>query len=173
MVPVLPLDIHTLVIEWVYKASQYTAVDHRTLRICALVCRAWTSIAQRLLFRTLPYPDFSDGHGDTSPPVLSLLRTIRASPRLAEHVTAVNLKLCRPRVYPSDGVNRVALLELCPNVKCINILGDIWGDTLDAYEARLRALPILPTFLSIKGWYTEVARIVHIWPSLPSRWTCF
>ncbi|KAI0041762.1 hypothetical protein FA95DRAFT_653484 [Auriscalpium vulgare] len=69
-----------MVIEWVYRSSQHAIIDYHTLLVCALVCRAWTPIAQRLLFRRIPEYYFPTSN------ITLLPRTLRASPHLASHV---------------------------------------------------------------------------------------
>ncbi|KAI0040252.1 hypothetical protein FA95DRAFT_1611947 [Auriscalpium vulgare] len=49
----LPHDVHVEIIKWVYRNSQHVDIDYRTLSACSLVCKIWTTPAQRLLFRCI------------------------------------------------------------------------------------------------------------------------
>ncbi|KAI0039313.1 hypothetical protein FA95DRAFT_1035792 [Auriscalpium vulgare] len=78
MMSQLPFDLHVLFIEWVYRHSQADMTDYATLAACALVCRAWTPVAQRLLYRRLPGKFFVGKE--------RLIDTIRRNPALGTHV---------------------------------------------------------------------------------------
>ncbi|KAI0041865.1 hypothetical protein FA95DRAFT_1610664 [Auriscalpium vulgare] len=160
----LPLDIQVIIIELVYRSSQHLAVDYPTLLASALVCRAWRDIAQRLLFRRIPFPD---GNYQWKPvsTIELLLRTLRTSPHLAVHVRAIHLTLWCRRSIAEDTAN-IDLLELCPHVTGIFFAESLFVKAWDPHmEARLRAIPLRP--LSLKVWDERwlVSRILEMWPS--------
>ncbi|KAI0043019.1 hypothetical protein FA95DRAFT_503791 [Auriscalpium vulgare] len=108
---IIPLEIQLLAIEWVYRLSQHLETDYDTLLACALVCRTWRPIAQRLLFRRVPRQPRSQKRFDGSPLGFKLLvDTLRACPHLAAHVRSIYLTLDSP-----DAVD-AALLEVCPHI---------------------------------------------------------
>ncbi|KAI0040382.1 hypothetical protein FA95DRAFT_1566416 [Auriscalpium vulgare] len=159
------LDIQIIVIEWVYRSSQHatidypTPIDYPTLRACALVCRAWTPIAQRLLFRRLPQFQFNS-------PGLRLLRTLRATPHLAAYVHSITLTM-RPLFtdYKRDGDYEYAVLELCTNIVGITFRPGVLNDLR---VAHLQAMSVRPVFLSVLGDVAFVDRIINLWPSVRS-----
>ncbi|KAI0047432.1 hypothetical protein FA95DRAFT_1559150 [Auriscalpium vulgare] len=163
-----PLDVQLLIIEWIYRLSQSMYVDYATLRACALVCRAWTSTAQCLLFRRLvsPYPVFDD---HTISLILRILRTLRARPHLSAHVRSVAISLMST-VPDHSAYNisvAVALLELCPHVQGIYVQDYLnYNSIPPELEARLRAIPLQPTFLQVIGEHSFVSVLRQIWPSL-------
>ncbi|KAI0039819.1 hypothetical protein FA95DRAFT_982121 [Auriscalpium vulgare] len=170
---ILSLDVQLLAIEWVYRASQYTStIDYDTLRACALVCRAWTATAQRLLFRRISREPFYSL--DRRLPLL--VHTLRTSPHLSAHVRSIRLGpiLYSVRLGPYEFQNdhiaaetAIAMLELCPHVEGITFTalrsGPKWSTDL---EPRLRALPLHPTFLAVDGQPKLVSRVVQMWPTI-------
>ncbi|KAI0043303.1 hypothetical protein FA95DRAFT_1609501 [Auriscalpium vulgare] len=164
----LPLDVHAIVMEWVYRSSQHDCLDYRTLLACARVCRSWTPIAQRLLFRRVPYSDdrdadyfFQTSHYE------KLIRTLRANPHLATCVRCVYLNLWSGSRQTVVDETMVALLELCPAVKGVVFAREVKNTArTDALEARLRALPLRPIFLQAYGNARVLLRISELWPSV-------
>ncbi|KAI0042178.1 hypothetical protein FA95DRAFT_1564592 [Auriscalpium vulgare] len=152
-----PAEIQHTIVEWVYRSSQHDAIDYATLRACALVCRGWSPLAQRLLVRRVPC-NMRNSHRDLP----KLLRTLRANPHLAAHVRCINLVI---NAASRMGDSGLTLLELCPGVEAI-FFGEII-DTVDSVlEARLRALPLRPVHLKLFGQNTAVNRIVNLWPNV-------
>ncbi|KAI0041957.1 hypothetical protein FA95DRAFT_1564860 [Auriscalpium vulgare] len=165
------LDIQLVAVEWVYRASQHSTVDYRTLRACALVCRAWTPVAQRLLFRRIPnfYNQFESEHDSR---LYRLLRTLRSSARLAAHVCSIKLVVIEG--FDSDNHEElespaVELLELCPDVQSISIAGSMELELCPGLEERLRAIPLHPHSLDIEGKESVIPtmeRIIRMWPGV-------
>ncbi|KAI0038196.1 hypothetical protein FA95DRAFT_1613564 [Auriscalpium vulgare] len=159
----LPLEVEIAIIECVYRLSQAEAVDYATLCACALVCRAWTPIAQRLLFRRVPSAD-PDFDGRDKLPLL--MRTLRTSPHLAAAVRSIFLSVFLANAT-SDISADVELLELCPHIQNVRV-----QDLLDGYamfsalEARLRAIQLRPVALRVWGEFSFVALFLRAWPNI-------
>ncbi|KAI0041452.1 hypothetical protein FA95DRAFT_1565365, partial [Auriscalpium vulgare] len=139
----LPLDVHILIIEWVFRSSQHTTIDYTTLHACALVCRAWTPAAQRLLFRRIRCFDLRDRHCN----MRLLVRTLSISPHIAALVRYI--QIAWPDHRPDYGDVCLRLLELCPHVGGISFFS--WhrpNKPLSAeLAARLRAIQLRPVLL--------------------------
>ncbi|KAI0043086.1 hypothetical protein FA95DRAFT_1598114, partial [Auriscalpium vulgare] len=161
-----PLDIHIVVIEWVYRSSQHAAIDYPTLRACALVCRAWTPIAQRLLFRRVPVPKTKIVKLYSNI-MARFVRTLRTAPHLAAHVRSFILELEGIETKPEVLDDAMEALALCTNVDGITI-GPFDADA--GFMAHLETLPVRPSFLSLSGRYSVVDHVIQIviqiWPSL-------
>ncbi|KAI0044661.1 hypothetical protein FA95DRAFT_228614 [Auriscalpium vulgare] len=160
MQPIVPLDVQFTVIEWVYRSSQHWDVDYQTLCACAVVCKAWAPIAQRMLFRRLPTfaPLSMRGH------VHQLIHCLRANPRLASYVCSVHISFL---FSTSEEHWSLLLLDHCPQVRSItfeDVISNLSWTT--ALENRLRALPINPISLEILGDANNVMRIAPLWPSV-------
>ncbi|KAI0042168.1 hypothetical protein FA95DRAFT_610224 [Auriscalpium vulgare] len=159
----VPLDVQLVVVDWVYRSSQNFAVDYHTLRSCALVCRAWTAPAQRLLFRRVPRGGDEANYFDHAAD--RLLDTLRNAPRLASHVRFIYVAF-----EAWDTVSRerdLALLELCPHLDGISIFVNDPRDAFDStLETRLRAAQLQPVALELDAEITMVEWIVHMWPSI-------
>ncbi|KAI0039818.1 hypothetical protein FA95DRAFT_1612269 [Auriscalpium vulgare] len=148
----VPLDVQIVVIDWVYRLSQHSDIDYSTLCACALVCRAWTTPAQRLLFRRV-----SSHHA-----IAELLDTLRNAPHLAKHVRFIEVGL-----DTTQDETQLAILELCTNLDGISIYVFDKADALDAtVEARLHAAQLQPVFLELDAYHNIVESIVRLWPSI-------
>ncbi|KAI0042182.1 hypothetical protein FA95DRAFT_610973 [Auriscalpium vulgare] len=152
-----PLELQVTVVEWVYRHSQSQSdIDYITLRACALVCRAWRPIAQRLLFRRVPRQMW---HMDESRFYVSMLIDIlRTRPHLAAHVRSIYLA--------PDPVD-IALLELCPHVAGITV------DIVEDNElSRMRSLAIPQDwtqhvqYFNVIDFTDGIASIWKMWPGL-------
>ncbi|KAI0043696.1 hypothetical protein FA95DRAFT_1609143, partial [Auriscalpium vulgare] len=115
-----PLEIHIAVIEWVYRSSQHAAIDYPTLRACALVCRAWTFFAQRLLFRRVPVPKTKLMKLD-SIIMARFVGTLRTAPHLAAHVRSFIFELANSHPGPGVSDDTMEALALCTNIEGIVI----------------------------------------------------
>ncbi|KAI0044664.1 hypothetical protein FA95DRAFT_228455 [Auriscalpium vulgare] len=164
--PVIPYDIQAIVVDWVYRASQHSTVDYGTLRVCALVCRAWTPVAQRLLFRRIRVHDTRAA--DQNECLDQLLRTFRENPRLAAYVHTIEDIPLQPSKDQNDAI--LALLELCAHtVQRLSFDGWLLPPTWAApLEQRLRALSLSPVYLDLSGAVSIVDRMAQIWPSARS-----
>ncbi|KAI0039826.1 hypothetical protein FA95DRAFT_982226 [Auriscalpium vulgare] len=166
----LPLELQIKVVEWVYRASQDTEIHYATLRACALVCRAWTTTAQRLLLRRLPFPiHFST---DTHHRAVLLLRTLRERPLLAAHIISVKFDLANLDAVDLDDPCST-LLKLCPRIACIRASCSF--DTPRNYDLhvqrrslgmRLRSLALQPVVLRVAGNKESVNYLINIWPTV-------
>ncbi|KAI0045437.1 hypothetical protein FA95DRAFT_122759 [Auriscalpium vulgare] len=157
-----PLDIQIIVIELVYASCQHEAIDYCTLRACALVCRAWTPIAQRLLFRRVPVSKPMRIHPNNSK-FTRLLRTLSAAPHPASHVRSITIILGQEKSTASEDLE---VLGLCSNVEGIFIVGNFASSSsLPALAERLRTMRIRPVFLSMSGGPAVVSTLMQIWPS--------
>ncbi|KAI0041759.1 hypothetical protein FA95DRAFT_1565033, partial [Auriscalpium vulgare] len=155
----LPLEVQILIIECVYRLSQAEAVDYAALRACALVCRAWTPIAQRLLFRRVPSANLKTDNLDALP---LLLRTLRTSPHLSAAVRSARLAMCHANITAD-----VELLNLCPHIQ------NVWVEDLledysmfPALETRLCTIPLRSVALRAWGEPSFVGLFLSAWPSI-------
>ncbi|KAI0049154.1 hypothetical protein FA95DRAFT_1557268 [Auriscalpium vulgare] len=159
----LPLEAQIISIECVYRLSQAEAVDYATLCACALVCRAWTPIAQRLLFRRVPSAD-QEHDGREALPLL--LRTLRTNPHLSAAARSIFFTLCLANAT-SDISADVELLELCPHVENVMARDLLDGYTMyQALEARLHAIQLRSVALCICGEPDFVGLFLRAWPDI-------
>ncbi|KAI0039821.1 hypothetical protein FA95DRAFT_982532 [Auriscalpium vulgare] len=157
----IPFDIQAIIIEWVYRSSQHTAIDYPTLRACALVCRDWRPIAQRFLFRRVPHRS-AHWVASCGPPSLLLLHTLCDNPHLAAHVRFIHLFLS----FHGDASEtaNIALVDLCPHTEVVSC----YNYTLmpGALEERLRNVQLRPVFLRVFSDLTFVECIMQTWPNI-------
>ncbi|KAI0049162.1 hypothetical protein FA95DRAFT_1604690 [Auriscalpium vulgare] len=158
----LPLEVQILIIECVYRLSQAEAVDYATLCACALVCRAWTPIAQRLLFRRVP---FAKTYPDGRDKLPLLLRTLRTSPHLAAAVRSIFLSMFLANAT-SDISADVELLELCPHIQKVWVQDLLEDYMFSALEARLRAIQLRPVVLRVWGEPSFLGLFLSAWPNI-------
>ncbi|KAI0040113.1 hypothetical protein FA95DRAFT_926137 [Auriscalpium vulgare] len=149
MSPVLPWEIDAAILEWIYRFSQSHVVDYRTLASCALVCKSWTLIAQRLLYRRIPLVP-------TALRREQFTKSIEALPHLGTYVRAL---------FTSSFTNTelLAILPYFPHIRKLT-----FGPTqmFSATEAaQLRALGLSPTALHCSGGHIPVYQLLDIWPS--------
>ncbi|KAI0041448.1 hypothetical protein FA95DRAFT_1611009 [Auriscalpium vulgare] len=155
----LPLDVQILVIECVFRSSQHARIDYTTLHACALVCRAWTPTAQRLLFRRLRCISLDDRQCN----IQLVVDTLIIHPRLSAHVRYIQVSW--PSFPPAYASVCLRLLELCPHVEGVSFLG--WnnnnrGLTIEL-AARMRAIQLQPVLLKLLG-LTKSKAIVDMFP---------
>ncbi|KAI0045467.1 hypothetical protein FA95DRAFT_1680462 [Auriscalpium vulgare] len=158
---IVPLDVQAIIVEWVYRSSQHSSIDYPTLLACAIVCRAWTSLAQRLLFRRAPYASiyYSDPRNNAT--TTPFLRTLRAAPHLAAHVRFITLYI-HP-LYIDDNIFEV--FKLCTNGSGIYV--HISEDhRTEPFLARLATTPMRPIFVSVDGNPKFADSVINMWPSL-------
>ncbi|KAI0045439.1 hypothetical protein FA95DRAFT_1607684 [Auriscalpium vulgare] len=157
----IPLEVQIIVVEWVFRSSQHGTIDYPTLCACALVCRSWTPVAQRLLFRRVPVPKPYAEYFRIPQIVIYLLRTLRTAPHLAAHVRSV---ICSsPVEFDPDSVDYdAAVFALCTSVDRIIFMGPV----IPALVSRLPTLPVRPTSIFVSGEVSLVNRVINIWPSV-------
>ncbi|KAI0045471.1 hypothetical protein FA95DRAFT_1607707, partial [Auriscalpium vulgare] len=161
----VPLDVQFLVIEWVYRSTQDHTIDYRTLRVCALTCKAWTPIAQRLLFRRVPYGTLDFFRPDKRT-IACLLRTLRAAPHLAAHVRTflksayLNLEITWQKLE----LTALALCAYVQSVVFVDLLRT--SNVIPELYTRLEAIPIRPKFICITAEASQINRVIKIWPSV-------
>ncbi|KAI0042117.1 hypothetical protein FA95DRAFT_614579 [Auriscalpium vulgare] len=154
---IIPLDIQAIVVDWVYRLSQHEwDVDYDTLLACALVCRAWRHLAQRLLFRRVPRDPGRDNAGGPSGIAL-LLDTLHARPDLAAHVQCICLFF-----YSEPEIN-AALLEVCPHVAGLSIALDARAHIS---HKHLFAIPQRLQYVEVCGSCEDVEALLRMWPGL-------
>ncbi|KAI0046735.1 hypothetical protein FA95DRAFT_1679551 [Auriscalpium vulgare] len=139
----VPLDIQLLLIEWILRLSQSTIIDYTTLRACALVCRAWTPTAQRLLFRRIQREPLQYCHYN----IHLLVPTLCTRPHLATHVRSI--LIAWPPYPASYAADCLRLLELCPHVERISFFdSEGHGKALSAeLDAHMHAIQLRPVVL--------------------------
>ncbi|KAI0045575.1 hypothetical protein FA95DRAFT_116839 [Auriscalpium vulgare] len=155
-------EVNAEVIGWVYRDSQHAMLDRRTLSSCALVCKAWTQPAQRLLFRRI-----FDEYTSLSPKRRELLlQAVRANPRLGSYIYRVNIVLdTKPKPAAADDF--LTLLEGCPNVSALDITFTSTAYDEDSLVERLRALGLRLTYLGVHGGRPSTAKaLIDLWPDL-------
>ncbi|KAI0048087.1 hypothetical protein FA95DRAFT_1605521 [Auriscalpium vulgare] len=86
--PPVSFDIHFEILQCVYIFSQSHVVAYRTLYSCALVCREWVKLAQRLLFRHIGNR-VHRGINSEDIRTASLLQEFTASTRLCSYVRSI------------------------------------------------------------------------------------
>ncbi|KAI0047563.1 hypothetical protein FA95DRAFT_1679004 [Auriscalpium vulgare] len=150
----LPYDIYVEIIDWVYRSTQHCLrVDYRTLRACALVCKVWTSPAQRLLFRII-YPEMLKP---------ALLNALQHNALLGTHVRSIE-------AFNYGTIDKAfALLALCPSLSALSLCttGEP-SDTIILVE-RMRGLCLQLKHLDIRVDHLQCALpFVRIWPDLQS-----
>ncbi|KAI0045463.1 hypothetical protein FA95DRAFT_123746 [Auriscalpium vulgare] len=171
----VPLDVQFLVIEWVYRSSQHRRIDYRPLRMCALICKAWTPIAQRLLIRRVPNGTLETRSHDERP-IVCLLRTLRAAPHLAAHVRTF-LKSAYLNLDTDWQEQELTALALCANVQSVVFVGLLRTSNVSPeLYTRLEAIPIRPKFIRITAEASQINRVIKIWPSVRAlqvfAWSC-
>ncbi|KAI0041439.1 hypothetical protein FA95DRAFT_1611004 [Auriscalpium vulgare] len=155
----VPLDVQILIIEWVFRSSQHALIDYTTLNACALVRRAWTPTAQRLLFRRI----WCISQDDSYKILRLLVETLGIRPHLAAHVR--HIRIAWPSQPPGYGTVCLRLLELCRHVEGISFLDFIDFNyrkkALGAeFDARLRAIQLRPTLLEMIGVDKTICRTI-------------
>ncbi|KAI0046763.1 hypothetical protein FA95DRAFT_1559784 [Auriscalpium vulgare] len=156
----VPLDVQILIIEWVFRSSQPASIDYTTLHACALVCRAWTPTAQRLLFRRISCIFSDDIHF-----FRLLVSTLSIRPHLATHVRYI--RVAWPSYPPDYGDVCLRLLELCRHVEGISFFHRGHNNKPLSAEssARLRAIQLRPVFLEVLGLPIGKA-VVNMFPGV-------
>ncbi|KAI0037828.1 hypothetical protein FA95DRAFT_1366873 [Auriscalpium vulgare] len=160
----VPLDVQIMFVEWVYRLSQHDEIDYATLRVCALVCKAWTSTAQRLLLRC----PFLVSSNEVTDRAVLLLRTLRDRPSLATHILTIQIDF--GYIDETDLDNpQFTLLELCPGVQRIDVYSGfsqserLWKPALGA---RLRSIGLRPVVLCAGGDEEAIPKTIEMWPSV-------
>ncbi|KAI0043002.1 hypothetical protein FA95DRAFT_1609737 [Auriscalpium vulgare] len=151
---IIPLELQIAAVEWVYRFSQHRInVDHDTLRACALVCKAWRPIAQRLLFRRVPRIYDGIFNAAQPPAATPLIDTLRAHPHLAAHVRFL---------YLTVSYLDPALLEVCPRIERIEMA--LRAD----YKNRPHQLAIPQRVQSVAlfGENEDLTDTLKLWPGL-------
>ncbi|KAI0042355.1 hypothetical protein FA95DRAFT_584761 [Auriscalpium vulgare] len=173
---IVPLDVQMMFVEWVYRLSQHGGIDYATLRVCALVCKAWTSTAQRLLLRR-PFPLFTHFSDKVlhllllmrtlRDRTLLLIRTLRDRPSLATHILNM-INIIIPNFEEKISVDpQLTLLELCPSVQRIEIHVHFTAyRQLEALVAQLRSVGLRPVVLDVGGNEEVIHNIIDMWPSV-------
>ncbi|KAI0039608.1 hypothetical protein FA95DRAFT_1612438 [Auriscalpium vulgare] len=159
----VPLDVYSLIIEWAFRSSQHArSINPSTLRACALVCRAWTPIAQRLLFRRICCT-CTNWHGPKCK-IRLLVNTLSIRPNLAAHVRHMTVAS-----QPSKHANVcLRLLELCRHVEGIFFLdwADNSTDTGAELNARLRAMQLRPVLLEVVATESSANGVLEALPAV-------
>ncbi|KAI0046748.1 hypothetical protein FA95DRAFT_1606640 [Auriscalpium vulgare] len=158
MTPTLPLDVNVLIIDWVFRLSQHAMIDYPTLHACALVCRAWTPSAQRLLFRRILSTSLHYRYCD----VQLLVRTLETRPHLAAHVRFI--RVAWPLHPPVYGTICLRLLELCPHVQGISLWDwQYYNEPVSAeLDARWRAIQLRPVLLEVFSTDSSINAVVQM-----------
>ncbi|KAI0045560.1 hypothetical protein FA95DRAFT_116546 [Auriscalpium vulgare] len=150
----LPYNVHVDIIDWVYRASQHATIDRPTLLACALVCKAWTVPAQRLLFRRTwashPQEGFSRARR------AQFIDAVRRNPVLGKYVHSIANPPYGGFLLHDDLFD---LIAHCPNVRALH-MPDFQN------MERLRVPDLSPVFLSLSGLGDSIAPVSDLWPSL-------
>ncbi|KAI0050073.1 hypothetical protein FA95DRAFT_1555984 [Auriscalpium vulgare] len=152
----LPVDVQILVIEWVFRSSQHKLIDCATLCACALVCRAWTPTAQRLLFRRIQCLFLQDRMCN----IRLLVSTLSIRPHLAAHIR--HIQVAWPAHPPDYGNVCLRLLELCRHVEGISFSYGVNNNKALSAEmdARMHAIQLRPALLYVGGLDKFIGRTI-------------
>ncbi|KAI0052990.1 hypothetical protein FA95DRAFT_1601346 [Auriscalpium vulgare] len=149
--PTLSYDIYALILEWSYRISQSQDVDYKTFSSCSLVCRDWTPLSQRFLFRRIRYDCRRK----------DLLSVIRSKPVLGAYVRSATLKAGDIQCSLAQFAD---VLRICPGVLNIDFDSPLMDGPL--LERHLGAVDVHPTHLTICGDATAVGTLLKLWPSV-------
>ncbi|KAI0048082.1 hypothetical protein FA95DRAFT_1572075 [Auriscalpium vulgare] len=158
--PPLPFDIHARIIQFVYITSQSHEVDYETLSACALVCKDWVDLSQRLLFRRIPYQAVDHLwclglRGDF------LLRALTMRPHLGAYVISIPVILDNFANPMPENPTWFVILRCCPYIAQLRL-----DNPYAAYTSalpKLLALSMHPTVLSVT---LPMMKVVTLWPSV-------
>ncbi|KAI0040254.1 hypothetical protein FA95DRAFT_1611949 [Auriscalpium vulgare] len=157
----LPYDVHVEILDWVYRSSQHLKVDYEAFRACALVCKAWTAPAQRLLFRVIYSPNLTP----------ALLDALQHNALLGTYVRFIEISICGSTLstWPFTNDAEFALLALCPKLSALSlhVIGEPF-DTISLVE-RMRGLCPLLKHLELHVDQLQcTVPFVGLWPDLQS-----
>ncbi|KAI0058404.1 hypothetical protein BV25DRAFT_1840971 [Artomyces pyxidatus] len=167
-----PFELEVMVLEWVHRLSQGPIVAPQPLTACALVCKAWTTVAQSLLFRRLTIPDRNPSQ---------LVRMITASDVLGTYVRSIRAPRVDRHLNLYRGISVadfIALLSRCRRIREISVV--MYGGELTASElAEIHAfnLPIEllhfpdagPEFFQLAETWAPTLRFLSLKTSARSR----
>ncbi|KAI0039926.1 hypothetical protein FA95DRAFT_1612190 [Auriscalpium vulgare] len=160
--PPLPFDVHARTIQFVYIASQNCEIDYKTLSACALVCKDWVPLAQRLLFRRIPYPD----NEWLLHAIHLLLRTVTTSPHLGTYVLSIPIEI--KTFWPENkdaNDTYLTLLRCCPHIAQVRLEVPAF-DCTEALQ-ELGSLGLRPTVLVVDEKMLGVmSAVLEMWPSV-------
>ncbi|KAI0039923.1 hypothetical protein FA95DRAFT_1612188 [Auriscalpium vulgare] len=163
--PQLPFDVHARILQFVYITSQSHEVDYRTLYACALACKDWVPLSQRLLFRRIPYR----GRDWLRNAIPFLLHTFTRSPHLGTYVHSIPITIESDRMASYSQPKHTYdydLLRCCPHIAQVQAHLDIPGFPYTAALSKLRALSLRPTALVAFMYETDVVEMLAVWPSV-------
>ncbi|KAI0047105.1 hypothetical protein FA95DRAFT_1665557 [Auriscalpium vulgare] len=159
----LPYDVHFEVIDWVYRNSQHGNIDRRTLRACSLVCKGWTTPAQRLLFRRI-------GAGLSLAKRGLLLTAVRQNPLLGTHARFFDILLFigAESVWAPETDGSLALLALLPNLNGLYLHASIDPSSIVSIVERMRGMNLRLQHLKIGNTPELISPLLRLWPDLQS-----
>ncbi|KAI0039331.1 hypothetical protein FA95DRAFT_1612645 [Auriscalpium vulgare] len=173
--PPLPFDVHARIIQFVYITSQSHEVDYKTLYACALVCKDWVPIAQRLLFRRIPYPsnDWLLRNFPLLDAIPRVLHAVTTNPLLGTYIFSISVALENDEIFVPANPERIdyyALLRRCSHIAQVRLyLAGLRGQrTYTAALSQLRTLALRPTVLiaAPDTGDTGLFAALAMWPSV-------
>ncbi|KAI0063809.1 hypothetical protein BV25DRAFT_1914881 [Artomyces pyxidatus] len=162
--PSLPFDLAIIILESVYNYSRFTE-HYPTIAACALVCKSWTHVAQRILFR------FFNRRWHPSHWREVFLSSVTKNPLLGTYVRSMSGLFIsgNPNLHYSYHIvfsQFLSALACCPQLVELGVAIDlafIPSDTL----ASLAALPLRLSHLAFNGRdYGVLYQLLHVWPSI-------
>ncbi|KAI0061942.1 hypothetical protein BV25DRAFT_1826230, partial [Artomyces pyxidatus] len=159
---ILPFDVHAAILEWVYRQGHYDGGGdggRKTLGAAALVCTAWTSIAQRLLFRELP-SIFS------AQAASNLVALFHAKPALGSYIRRLSISVipCLQRHSPITFTQFVAIFSYCRGIESLHLMCELENELTPSELEQIRALDLHITVLSCHTITREIFQIATLWP---------
>ncbi|KAI0038790.1 hypothetical protein FA95DRAFT_1613100, partial [Auriscalpium vulgare] len=160
----LPYDVYVEIIDWVYRASQHTAVDYKTLSACSLVCKAWARPSQRLIFRRTWATEL--GLELSTARKRQLFLAICGSPILGTYVRTLDVDF-DVSSFPSGHIanSTTNLLSVCTNITGIAIHSKYFYN-MSTLVQNLRKLDLRIKDLRIIGQFDVIGPLVDLWPDL-------
>jgi hypothetical protein len=170
----LPLELIDMIFAWARLEPRKGTADHGTLAASCLVCKAWQSPAQALLFRDIP---ISLCHRRRS----LLIRSLSDRPDLGRHIRSFGMEISNspvswgPESIPKACSKRyrrtisefIRILTCAPNLTRLII--DIDGEFDDAHVSDLLSVDLRHVeILNWEGRPTSSALylLLALWPSI-------
>ncbi|KAI0058438.1 hypothetical protein BV25DRAFT_1919321 [Artomyces pyxidatus] len=157
----LTFDVHVMILEWGYRSTQCYRFEYyrKTLVDACLVCKAWTPVAQSLLFRRL-CTSVRGIIGDSAP---MLLQAITDKPVLGTYVRS-------PIIHHRDVPDTIiSLLALCPQLVKLTFefpYASVTSAQLAQIEKMNLGIQVLeiggPLLVKLAKIWAPTLRFVHI-----------
>ncbi|KAI0061947.1 hypothetical protein BV25DRAFT_1826239 [Artomyces pyxidatus] len=159
--PVVPFDVQVEILEWVYRSGQTRlSIDRTTLSVAALVCKAWTPVAQRLLFCHLLWTSASLRIADG-------ITLLRDNPTLGTYVRSIPFIYHRSSQDGSVALTNekmIALLRLCPYI--VDLIFQSSSPFTANELSQIRSLNLPVTVLKLSRMGPAMCQLAALWPTV-------